>query len=252
MILLYPFFVDVSKEWNPLWMHIVLAGYVLGYVLLSYWIRFIQENFLLFTYAFAFLGCFWMTALTFNNELRIDYMASTVLALLMGGVIFRHTWWLWGFFFSQFAFSLALAPIPENPTIPVYVYLLITGIEVMGVGLVMRNLISERYQMHANEKERERRQKELLQVEKELIVEVASASRLEAGDIPQTIESIAQKTIDVLGASEITVWLIHKKGSFVECSLENARGNEKGILGMRVPGQKISRFLEVLDAACRP
>jgi signal transduction histidine kinase len=247
IVLLYPYLVEAEDKWNPLWLHFFISGFVISYTLLSWRVKFIRENFLYFTYAFAFLGCFWMTGLTFANELKINFASFTILTFPIAGAIFRHKRWLWAFFFSQFAFSLALSPLPQEPELPVYLYLLFTAIEMMGISMVMRTIIAERFEMKAKEKERVQRQKELLEVEKELMVEVASASREGADDIQTIVARMAQKTIDVLDASEITVWLLHKNGSFAACSLENARNREKGILGKRIDGSQIALFLACLD-----
>lgn len=247
IVLIYPYLVDITKEWNPLWMHFALSGYVIGYILLSWVVRYVKDYFLFFTYGFAFLGCFWMTGLTFANELRLDFTSFTILSLLLAGAIFRHKWWLWTFYFSQFAFSLILSFIPKDPLIPVYLYLLFIGVGMMGVSMVMRTIIAERFQMKANEEEREKRQREFLAVEKDLMLNVATASRLGTDDINKTIEQMAQKVINTLGAEEITIWLLHNKGAFAECSLENARREEKKLLGKQIEGNKLSHFIDCLS-----
>ena len=247
IVLVYPFVVDISKEYNPMWMHYVLSGYVIGYVLLSWVSKFIREYFLYFTYVFAFLGCYWLTGLTFANNLRLDWVSFTILTFPIAGAIFRHKWWLWSFYISQFALSLALSPIPDDPAFPVYLYLLFTGVEMMGMAMFMRTVIAERFEMKAKEVAREKRYQELLEMEKELMLEVATAAGVETVAIQEAIERISRKTIDLLHADEITVWLLHKKKSYAVCSLELTRGEKKGLLGKRVEGTQIAHFLECLE-----
>lgn len=245
LILVYPLiFPSAEGGWDPYWPRILEGGFVIGFTFLSLFSPYVRRNSWHFIYAFLISVTIWLTLLVFTNNIRLDYAFFQLISVMMASAIIQNLRILWAFFGAIFILSLSLAWIPENPSFPPYAILVVEVVTMVGVSFLTQSQIMERRKWEQKEAAKEARSKELLQIENEILVEMSRHAGATEEELEQAIRKMSNRALETLQANEISVWLLFRKGTLVQCTHEVMHEGESGLKDKRIKAAPLSTFLQ--------